>query len=249
MTSGLVRRRSLCDCHARWHRVHAVTALRELRLAADLSQQEFAALIDVPVNTFRMWDSGMRPVPQPVTQRAIAAARNHARDSEPISLDQLACEFDVHQRTLRAAARTGRLQVTFSVRSVFGRPIRLATRAACQAFLRKDYCRFSGQSAAVAPLPSVPRDYDNHLRRLRRKLRLTQEGLAHRLGAASKAVVYQWESRKRTPSPVFWRRVEKLAGASSDVRPSSGRVEQAHYERRVGPSPRGDGRDITTRSC
>jgi DNA-binding transcriptional regulator YiaG len=31
-----------------------MTALRELRRAADLSQQEFAALIDVPLNTLRM---------------------------------------------------------------------------------------------------------------------------------------------------------------------------------------------------
>ena len=40
-----------------------MTALRDLRRAADLSQQEFAALIDVPLNTFRMWDSGLRPTP------------------------------------------------------------------------------------------------------------------------------------------------------------------------------------------
>jgi len=48
-----------------------VTALRELRRAADLSQQEFAALMDVPLNTFRMWDSGLRPTPPPpITQHA-----------------------------------------------------------------------------------------------------------------------------------------------------------------------------------
>jgi DNA-binding transcriptional regulator YiaG len=217
--TGLKCRRSLYDSADPWHRVRAMTALRELRRATDLSQQAFAALMDVPVNTFRMWDSGLRPVPQDMLHRATVAATEHTRNSEPISLDQLAREFGVHQRTLRAAARTGRLQVTFSVRSVFGRPMRLATRAACQAFLRKDYRRFSGQSAAVAPLTSVPRDFDNRLRRLRRQLRLTQEGLAHRLGAASKAVVYQWESRKRTPSPVFWRRVERLGGAPSDGPP------------------------------
>jgi hypothetical protein len=28
-----------------------------------------------------------------------------------------------------------------------------------------------------------------------------------RIGAANKAVIYQWESRKRTLSPVFWQRV------------------------------------------
>ncbi len=182
-----------------------MTALRELRRAADLSQQEFAALIGVPLNTFRMWDSGLRPVPPHVLLRSQAAVTAHMRNAERLSLDQLAREFGVHERTLRAAARTGRLQVTFSSRSAFGRPIRLATRTAVQAFMRKDYRRYGGQSPAVAPLPSVPRDYDARLKRLRRRLRLTQHDLARRIGAANKAVVYQWESRQRRPSPVFWR--------------------------------------------
>jgi hypothetical protein len=30
------------------------------------------------------------------------------------------------------------------------------------------------------------------------------------VGAAGKAVVYQWESGKRQPSPVFWLRIERL---------------------------------------
>ena len=195
-----------------------MTALRELRRAADLSQQEFAALIDVPLNTLRMWDSGLRPVPPPVLRHAQMTATAHLRNAERLSLDQLAREFGVHERTLRAAARTGRPLVTFTSRSAFGRPIRLATRAAVQAFLQKDYRRFGGQSPAVAPFPSVPRDYDARLKRLRRRLRLTQHELARRVGAANKAVVYQWESRKRTPSPVFWKRVEALAGARLDAR-------------------------------
>jgi len=29
-------------------------------------------------------------------------------------------------------------------------------------------------------------------------------------GAAGKAVIYQWESRKRTPSPVLWQRIREL---------------------------------------
>lgn len=188
-----------------------MTALRELRRAADLSQQEFAALIGVPLNTFRMWDSGLRPVPQHVLLRSRVAATAHMRNAERLSLDNLAREFGMHERTLRAAARTGRLQVTFSSRSAFGRPIRFATRTAVQAFMRKDYRRFAGQSPAVAPLPFVPRDYDARLKRLRRRLRLTQHELARRVGAANKAVVYQWESRQRRPSPVFWERLEALA--------------------------------------
>src|SRR5947208_2587009 len=39
--TGLICRRSLYGSPATWHRVHAMTALRELRRAADLSQREF----------------------------------------------------------------------------------------------------------------------------------------------------------------------------------------------------------------
>jgi DNA-binding transcriptional regulator YiaG len=59
----------------------------------------------------------------------------------------------------------------------------------------------------------VPADYDQQLRALRHRLRLTQSELAMRIGAAQTAVVYQWESRKRTPSPVFWERVLQLGSS------------------------------------
>jgi transcriptional regulator with XRE-family HTH domain len=99
-----------------------MTKLRELRRAADLSQCKFAALMSVPVNTFRMWDSGLRPVPTPMLLRARAMVADHARQTELLPLAHLAKELHVHVRTLQAAARTGRLQVTFSSRSAFGRP-------------------------------------------------------------------------------------------------------------------------------
>jgi transcriptional regulator with XRE-family HTH domain len=41
---------------------------------------------------------------------------------------------------------------------------------------------------------------------------ITQETLARRIGTASKAVIYQWESRKRTPSHVLWQRIVGLGG-------------------------------------
>ena len=41
---------------------------------------------------------------------------------------------------------------------------------------------------------------------------LTQGALARRTGADGKAVVCQWESRKRTPSPVRWQGVLELEG-------------------------------------
>ena len=93
---------------------------------------------------------------------------------------------------------------------MFGRPRRLASRAAGEAFIRTHYRRFAGQAACPAPLASVPSDYDVQLKCLRSRLRLSQQALAQRVGAAGKAVVYQWESRKRTPSPVFWQRIQAL---------------------------------------
>jgi hypothetical protein len=100
--TGLVRRRSRYDSPLTWHRVPVVTPLRELRRAADLSQQECAALDDVPLNTFRIWDSGLRRVPPHMLQRAKAAVVVHARNAELVSLDQLARELGIHQ------ARSGR---------------------------------------------------------------------------------------------------------------------------------------------
>lgn len=61
---------------------------------------------------------------------------------------------------------------------------------------------------------AVPADYRDRLRRLRCTLKLSQSELAELVGAANKAVVYQWESWKRVPSPVFWARVSRLEVAA-----------------------------------
>jgi DNA-binding transcriptional regulator YiaG len=50
----------------------------------------------------------------------------------------------------------------------------------------------------------IPADYADQIRQVRRRLGLTQAQFAARVGAARKAVVYQWETRKRKPSLVFW---------------------------------------------
>jgi hypothetical protein len=63
----------------------------------------------------------------------------------------------------------------------------------------------------------VPENYDAQLVGLRMRLGLTQSELAERIGAASKAVVYQWESRKRVPSPVLWARVQGLRAPSAST--------------------------------
>jgi len=60
----------------------------------------------------------------------------------------------------------------------------------------------------------IPPNYDVRTRAVRHGLGLSQARFAELVGAARKAVVYQWESRNRTPSPVFWRRIEKLCPTS-----------------------------------
>jgi DNA-binding transcriptional regulator YiaG len=209
MITGLVFRRSLYVMRREWQ-CQVVNELRQLRRNADLSQHQFADLLHVPVNTFRMWDSGLRQAPPNVIVGAREALTRWTKQRALLPLGILAQELGVHVRTLQAAARTGRLETHFSVRSIYGRPMRFASRAAAEQFIARHYRCFSGQAAWPLPLSTVPDDYDEHLRALRRRMRLTQEALAQRIGAAGKAVVYQWESRKRTPSPVFWERVETL---------------------------------------
>lgn len=121
-----------------------------------------------------------------------------------MSLAALAMELGVHVRTLQAAARTGRLRAHLSVRSVFGRPMRCASRG--QQFLARHYRCFSGQEICPAPLPTVLNDYHKRLRDVRSRSGLSQDALARRIGAA---VVYQWESRKRG--------VRRHAGVGQDV--------------------------------
>lgn len=148
-------------------------------------------------------------------RRARLLLEDLSRQHELLPLEQLANVLHVHLRTLQAASRTGRLETHFTVRSVFGRPRRFATRAAGKKFMATCYRRFSGQQKCAPPLPVVPADYHSQLKSLRCQLGVTQTELALRIGAAGKSVVYQWESRKRTPSPVLWRRVMVLQRAAT----------------------------------
>ena len=137
--------------------------------------------------------------------------RSPARDRTITLVKQLGQNFAFSFLQMQAAARTGRLDVHFSEQSVFGRPRKVASRAAAERFIRTHYRRFAGQAPCPAPLPSVPPDYDVRLKILRSEFELSQPALARLIGAAGKAVVYQWESRKRTPSPVFWQRIQELS--------------------------------------
>jgi transcriptional regulator with XRE-family HTH domain len=67
-----------------------VNTLRELRRDASLSQRALAELLDVPVNTLRMWDSGLRSAPPHMLLRVRKAIACHAERTELMPLAQLA---------------------------------------------------------------------------------------------------------------------------------------------------------------
>jgi hypothetical protein len=84
------------------------------------SQPTFASSLGVSPETYRAWDPGRRTVPGTWLEKARALAV--INDSDRLrSLQDLATELRVHVRTLRNAARSGRLEVENRV--VFRNPI------------------------------------------------------------------------------------------------------------------------------
>ena len=79
--TGLVFRRSLYGEVLPWH-CEDVNELRELRRNANATQRDLAELLKIPVNTFRMWDSGLRRPPvHIVTQVAGPSPRGPNNDN------------------------------------------------------------------------------------------------------------------------------------------------------------------------
>jgi len=190
----------------------SASVLREIRTRLNLSQAECAEALGVAIETFRTWDAGRRPPPVAVVRRAqtlTAKCPAHGR----VPLQVLADELHVHVRTLRAPAHDGRLPATFAPRPYFGKLTATATREAAARFMatwyRRTYGRGRRRLVAVCRV-TVPPNYAATLVGLRNRLGLSQQQLAAKVGAASKAVVYQWESGKRKPLPVFWLRIERL---------------------------------------
>ena len=182
------------------------SALKEIRTRLGLSQAECATALGVAVETFRTWDAGRRPAPVAIVRRAhTLRAKRPTHDRVPLQV--LADELHVHVRTLRAAAHDGRLAVTFGPRPFFGKLTATGTREAGAQFMATWYRRTygGGQRRLVEVCRvTVPSNYGATLVGLRRRLGLSQQKLAAKVGAASKAAVYQWEAGKRKPSPVFW---------------------------------------------
>ena len=192
--------------------------LRECRIALGQSQSAFAAMLGVSPESYRTWDSWRRATPPKMLARARALATHH-EDHALLPLPVLALLIGVHVKTLRAAARDGRLQVTYDTRTTFRRLRARATPADAKAFRRSYYGRTVRPADRRVPLTwsTVPVDYDVRIRTVRRGLGLSQARFAARVGAARKAVVYQWEARKRCPSPVFWQRIDTLCRTDDAV--------------------------------
>ena len=114
--------------------------------------------------------------------------------------------------TLRNAARDGRLTVTYDTRTTFRRLPDRAPLAETRIFRQSYYGRSVRAEARRLPRASsaIPLDYDVRIRAVRSRLSLSQVHFAQLVGTAGKAVVYQWESRKRCPSLVFWKRIEHV---------------------------------------
>ena len=103
--------------------------LRECRIALGQSQAAVAAVLGVPPESYRTWDAGRRATPPKVLARARALA-THRDDHALLPLPVLALLIGVHVKTLRAAARDGRLPVTYDTRTTFAAsgPVRLPPR-------------------------------------------------------------------------------------------------------------------------
>ena len=91
-----------------WCGVVEPRTLRECRIALGQSQAAFAAMLGVSLESYRTWDAGRRATPPKILARARALA-THRDNHALLPLPVLALLIGVHVKTLRAAARDGRL--------------------------------------------------------------------------------------------------------------------------------------------
>ena len=190
-------------------------SLRQCRKALALSQSAFAAQLGVAPESYRPWDTGRRPAPAAILIRARALVAH--RDAHALlSLPVLATLVGVHVRTLRNAARDGRLPVLYDTRTTFRHLRARATPADATLSRQTYYNKRVSQEDRLDPITwaRIPSDYPAQILGIRQQLGLSQTRFAALVGAARKAVVYQWETARRCPSPVFWERIQRLSVTS-----------------------------------
>ena len=161
-----------------------MSLMRTYRRALGLSQSAFAAQLNVPLETYRPWDSGRREPPPQLLTRARTLA-GYPDDTLLLPLPVLALMIGVHVRTLHTAARSGRLVVAYDTRTTFRRLRPRATLKHALDFRRHYYGTQRRPPATPVPLTwaSVPEDYDVQLKALRRRLDISQSGFARLVGA------------------------------------------------------------------
>ena len=115
---------------------------------AAICSAAFAAMLGVSLESYRTWDAGRRATPPKILARARALA-THRDDHALLPLPVLALLIGVHVKTLRAAARVGRLPVTR------GRARRIRVRRV-RSRLRPEYTRRAVPSSG--PVHVLPRD-------------------------------------------------------------------------------------------
>ena len=192
-------------------------SLRQCRESLGLSQLAFARRLGVAPESYRPWDAGRRPVPAAILARARALVAH--RDAHGLlPLPVLATLVGVHVRTLRSAARDGRLPVVYDTRTTFRHLRARATPANVTLFCQTYYNKRVRPEDRRDPLTwaTIPSDYPAQILGIRQQLGLSQTRFAALVGAARKAVVYQWETARRCPSPVFWERIQRLSRAADD---------------------------------
>lgn len=187
-------------------------SLRSLRASTKLSQRTFAARLGVPSESYRAWESGRRQPPKDLVSQAARIA-SVCGTQIPMPLPHLAAVLGISEMTLRNAIRSGRLR-TEDAPFMSGRAVIRATRSDGEDFLANRY-RSSvtlpgvGSRALTLVCPT-PAEASRRIRDLRARFSLSQSKLARQVGAANRAVVYQWESLKRRPSPILWLRLVAL---------------------------------------
>ncbi len=123
-----------------WCDVVEPRTLRECRIALDQSQSAFAGMLGVSPESYRTWDAGRRATPLKILARARALA-THRDEQALLPLPVLAQLIGVHVKTLRSAARDGRLLVTYDTQTTFRQLRARATLAAVTQFRHAYYGR------------------------------------------------------------------------------------------------------------
>ena len=206
-------------------------------------------MLGVSPESYRTWDAGRRATPLKILARAKALA-THRDDHALLPLPVLALLIGVHVKTLRSAARDGRLLVTYDTRTTFRRLRARATPAAARA-VSAVVLWSTGETGG----PSYAIDLGQRSKRLRRadsrassRARIEPGAIGHaggrsaegrRLsmgGAETHAVARVLATNHRTP-PVSWAQ----ATSGDDHRPlggetNAGRELERQRDSRVCPA-------------